>query len=260
MQTHQLITPNEPISRDLAKMVVLGWLGVWFGSWFLFRPVIFPSPLDVLQAIPTLWNEDGLGPELFASLRVNVEALIISIFITFPLAYLSRVPLIRPVAQGAAKLRFLSPAAFFVPLLFMTGSGHQLKVAMLVTGEAFFLLTTMLGVVADIPNDQFDDARTLRMDEWTATYYVVISGTLPQAFSAIRDSGAMGWGMLMMVEGIVRSEGGVGVMLIDANKYRDFAAVYALSLVVLAIGWLQDFGIGYTRNLACPYAALKVSR
>jgi NitT/TauT family transport system permease protein len=260
MKTNQLITPNETTTRDVAKLIVMGWLASWFILWFLFRPVIFPSPVDVLNALPSLWNDDGLGPELFSSVRINMEALIVSILITFPLAYGSRIPIIKPLAAGAAKLRFLSPAAFFVPLLFLTGSGHQLKVAMLVTGEAFFLLTTMLGVVSDIPNDQFDDARTLRMDEWTATWYVVIRGTLHQAFSAIRDNAAMGWGMLMMVEGIVRSEGGIGVMLIDANKYRDFSAVYAISLVVLLIGWGQDYLLGYLRAVCCPYAVLRAAR
>lgn len=253
----QITTPNEPIGRELAGAVLWLWVGVATVIWIVFKPVIFPAPWDVAQAFPALWFERGLGQELLASLRINVEALVVSTVIALPLAYVSRVALAAPVAGGLSKLRFLSPAVFFVPLVFLTTSGHQLKVAMLVMGEAWFLLTTMLGVVATIPADAFDDARTLRMGEWTVTWYVVVRGTLAQALWAIRDNAAMGWGMLMMVEGIVRSEGGVGVLLIDASKYREFAVVYALALTVLAAGLLQDSGLAWVARAACPYAAMK---
>jgi NitT/TauT family transport system permease protein len=253
-----LYTPNELVTRDVIKLIVGGWAATWLIMWFLFRPLIFPSPLDVLNALPDLWNNDGLGQELLTSFSMNAEAVLLSALIALPFAYLSKIPLVQPLAAGASRLRFLSPAAFYVPFLFLTSTGHQLKLAMLVAGMAFFLLTTMLGVVTAIPTERLDDARTLRMDEWHVTWFVIIRGTLDEALSAIRDNAAMGWGMLMMVEGIVRSEGGIGVMLIDANKYRDFSKVYAISIMVLLVGWAQDWALGWLKTTLCPYAVMKV--
>jgi ABC-type nitrate/sulfonate/bicarbonate transport system permease component len=63
-----------------------------------------------------------------------------------------------------------------------------------------------------------------------SVWYVNIRGTLPQVIDAIRDNAAMGWSMLIMVEGFVRSEGGVGVLLINQEKHVNFAEVYALRL------------------------------
>lgn len=252
----RVTTPNEAVSTDARGAVLAAWVVAALGIWVVFKPVIFPAPWEVLGAVPALWFEQGLWPEMAASLRINVEGLLVSTLIALPLAYLSRVALAQPVAIGLAKLRFLSPAVFFVPLLFVTGSGHQLKVAMLVMGEAWFLLTTMLGVVASIPSYKFDDARTLRMSEWRVTWYVVVRGTWDQALDAIRDNAAMSWGMLMMVEGIVRSEGGIGVLLVDSSKYRDFPAVYALALAVLVVGLVQDWALTTIKQAWCPYAAM----
>lgn len=256
MNWKSLITPNDRVGREVVYAIIGCWITVWLVYWTLFRPVIFPSPLDVLNAIPSLWTEQGLGQELLSSLQVNLEALALSTLIALPLAYLSRTPVIQPLAVGASKLRFLSPAVFFLLLLFVAPSGHWLKVLMLTTGMAFFLLTTMLGIVSELESYRLDDARTLRMDEWKVTWYVVVRGSFHSALDAIRDNAAMGWAMLMMVEGIVRSEGGVGVLLIDMQKHMLFAEVYAVAGAVIVVGLLQDIALGAVRSWACPYAEM----
>lgn len=183
-----------------------------------------------------------------------MEALVLSASIALPLAYLSRVPAFRPIAVAVSKLRFLSPSVFFVLLLFLAPSGHLIKVFMLTLGEACFLVTTMIGVVDAIPNERFDDCRTLRMSEGKATWYVVVRGTLHQAVDAIRDNNAMGWASLMMVEGIVRAEGGVGVLILNNEKHMNIASVWAIALAILAMGLAIDAAIGMARAVLCPYA------
>lgn len=250
------ITPNEIISRDLRWAVMAAWAISFLVYWNALRPAVLPSPFDVLNALPMLWTQDGLGQELWTSFSVNLEALALSTAISLPLAYLSRVPAVRPVAQAVSKLRFVSPSIFFIVLLFVASTGHEVKVLMLAMGETFFLVTTMVGVVQAIPAERFDDARTLRMSEWQATWYCTVRGTLPQALDAIRDNAAMGFSMLMFAEGIVRSEGGVGVLLLNQEKHADFAQVYAIALAVLAVGMLQDWAIGLLRETMCPYAKM----
>lgn len=247
-----IFTPNFKVNPRTILYVITGWLIVIFGLWTAFKPTVLPSPLDVITALPGLWS-DGLGAELFSSLWVNVEALIISAAIGLPLSYLARVHLFAPACALCAKMRFLSPAVFFLPLMFLLQGGHEVKVALLVLSELFFLVTTMMGVVINIPEYRFDDARTLRMSEWLSVWYVVIRGTVAQALDAIRDNAAMGWSMLMFVEGTVRSEGGVGVMLINQQKHVNFAEVYAIALTVIIVGISQDWFIGQVKKAVCPY-------
>lgn len=252
----RLTTPHARVTTEDRWGVVLFWSALCVFVWIFFKPVIFPAPWDVVAAFPSLWTEYGVGQELLTSLTVMLEALGISVLIALPLAYLSRVALVSPLALAASNLRFLSPAVYFVPLLFMTGSGHALKVAMLVSGQVFFILASMLDVVM-VPSEKLDDARTLRMNEWEVTYYAVIRGTLDQVFDQLRVNAAMAFGMLMMVEGVARAEGGLGVLLIDFGKYRDFPALYGIAALILAVGLAQDWGIRQLKTVCCPYAALK---
>lgn len=229
-------------------------MGLWLVAWILFRPAIFPSPVEVLGAFPDLWTEDGLFQELFTSFIVNVQALAISTAISLGLAYLSVVPAMRPVALAISKLRFVSPAAFLFMLIVITSGGHELKLSLLTIGITVFFVTTMMGVVKNISPEKFDHARTLRMSEWQTVWYVIIRGTLDQAIDTLRDNAAMGWAMLTMVEGLVRSEGGVGVLILNQTKHLNMASAYAVAATIIGVGLLQDYGLGQLRAWACPYA------
>ncbi len=192
------LQPNAQASTRMRLYLSAGWVLVVMAAWEAFRSPVFPSIADIINAIPLLYTRDGLGAAVIHSFTVNLKAIVLSTLISLPLAYLSRVPAVYPLAMGLSKFRFLSPAVFFLILLFVTSSGSQVKVLMLVAGQTFFLVTTMVGVVQSIPEAQFDDARTLRMSEWQGMWYVVVRGTAAQAAEAIRDNAAIGWSMLMM--------------------------------------------------------------
>ena len=243
-----ILTPN---SRGPAWLVG-AWVGVAIILWTMLKPQVFPTPLEVLATFPTLWA-DGLGAEIVSSFVVNVEALILSALVGLPLAYLSRVPAVTPVATFIAKLRFVGAGVFFLPLLFLF-DGHGVKVGLLFLGELFYLVTTMQGVVLNIPQYRFDDAYTLKMGEWWSVWYVVIRGTVAEAVDALRDNAAIGWSMVMFVEGVVRSEGGVGVMLLNMQKHADFSQVYAIIIAIILVGITQDWFIGQVRKVVAPYA------
>jgi NitT/TauT family transport system permease protein len=63
-----------------------------------------------------------------------------------------------------------------------------------------------------------------------------------------------------MVEGISRSEGGIGAMLLNQNKHFRLAEVFAIQIMILLIGLLQDYGIGALQRLLFPHAALVLEK
>jgi NitT/TauT family transport system permease protein len=191
---------------------------------------------------------------------LNLEGIAWSTAITLALSYLTVIPVMRPIVAAVARGRFLSLTGFSVLFYVVTGGGHALKVWMLVLGITVFYVTSMASVVAAIPKSEFDYARTLRMNEWRVVWEVVILGTADKAFEVLRQNAAIGWMMLTMVEGIVRSEGGVGSMLIAEQKYFHLDNVFAIELVVLIVGLTQDYFIGVVRKIVCPYADLTLER
>ena len=252
--------PNRAVSRATMQLIIaaeaLLFLLLWLNSPFK----VLPRPMEVLGALRELWMREGLGPELITSFRTNLVALGWTALISLLLSYLTVIPVFRPVVSAVSKGRFLSLVGFTFVLTLIVSNGAQLKTSLLVISMTVFFVTSMAAVIASIPKGDFDHARTLRMSEWRVVWEVVILGTADKAFEVMRQNAAIGWMMLTMVEGIVRSEGGVGAMLLSENKHFRLSAVFAIQIVILLVGLFQDYAIGVLRRICCPYADLTLER
>jgi len=253
------LRPNGQVALPATIVYAIAAAAAFAFAWQASASSI-PRPGEVWAALGTLWHERGLFDQLAASFALNVRAIAWSTLITLALAYATVLPAARPVVAALSKLRFTGMVGWAFVFTLYAANGHQLKLWLLVFGMTPFFVTAMAAVVAEIPKGQFDHARTLGFGEWRAVWEVVIRGTLDRALEALRQSAAMGWMMLTMVEGLVRSEGGVGAMMLDGNKHLQLDAVFALIGVVLVVGIAQDFALGRLRRALCPYADLACER
>ncbi|MDO8463356.1 MAG: nitrate ABC transporter permease [bacterium] len=256
----QAFLPNRVVSSRVMAIIAIGWtmtaLLVWVNSPF----EVLPTPGDVFAAFPELWMNQGLSRELGTSFVLYIEAIAIASIFSFGVSYATVLPLLRPIVAAVSKGRFLGLIG--LPFLFtiLVGTGRPLKLALLVCGISVFLVTTMADEVANIARDRFDLARTLRMSEWRVVWEVVVLGTVDRAIDALRQNAAIGWMMLPMVEGISRTQGGVGAMLLDQNKHFHLASIFAVQLTLLAIGLGQDACFGFMKRIVCPYAFFTLER
>lgn len=254
-----VLSPNRVISKQTLRWMIGFQLLLLFFIW-VFSPTIFlPKPKEVFQALSEMWTE-GLGGELITSFYLNLQAIALSTTLSLLLAYLTVIPFFRPIVNLLSKLRFLSMVGLTFFFTLMATTGHELKLYLLVFSVSVFFVTGMAEVVASIPKEKFDLARTLRMGEWRVVYEVIVLGQADKAFETLRQNAAMGWMMLTMVEGISRSEGGVGAMLLNQNKHFHLSAVFAIQLTILVLGLGQDYAIGLLRKVFCPYAGLTLER
>lgn len=243
--------PSSP--RRRITVLAASWVLI-LAAWTALhgRNPIVPSPREVAAAWVELVHQ-GLFVRLVESYALNLQAMLHATVLSFGLAYASTIEAARPLVKLVSRLRFLGMTGITFGLGMYFG-GRSLQVAMLVFGVTVFYLTSMLGVVAAIPAASVDHARTLRMGPWRTLWEVVVRGTLDEALAVLRQNAAMGWMMLTMVEGLVRSQGGVGLMLIDQNRRLDLAAVCAVQASILAVGVAQDFVLNEARKMACPYS------
>jgi len=255
----EAFSPNRAVSGTTMRLLAAVSAAFALVAWSLVPTKIIPHPLDVIDAFGSLWTRTTIGQDAITSVTLNIEAIALSTAISASLAYLSVLSGLRPSIEFASKLRFLglTGLSFIFGLSF---TGHALKLVLLTFGMSVFLLTSMVSVVASIPKEQFDYARTLRMSPWRATYEVVVLGTMDQMIEAVRQNAAIGWVMLTLVEGLVRSEGGIGMLLLNENKHIRLETVFALQILVLTIGLMQDYSIGVIRNLFCPWSDLDSSK
>ena len=253
------LRPNQWVPGRTYTALALGWLGLVLVLWIV-GPAWIPTPARVLEALRTLTASQGLLGELLTSLTVFAQALLLAAILSMGLAYLTVVPALRPIVQALTKARFLSLVGLSFVFTLTVGGGHPLKVALLVFGISTFLLTSMVDVVASVPTEKLDHARTLRMGEWRVVWEVIILGRMGDALDALRQNAAIGWMMLTMVEGISRSEGGIGAMLMDQNKHFNLAAIFAVQGVFLLAGFFQDTFLAWLKNTVVPHAALATGR
>ena len=237
--------------------VILVWTAVLSLLWYIGTGYSLPGPREILLAWGDLLVSGGLLYELlFVSLRLNLEVVAISTVVSVGLAYLTVSRFGRVPAIGLSKLRFFGMAGLVIVFQRMLGGGHALKVGMLCFIMTTFFVTSMIDVVGSVTKQEYDLTRTLRMSHWRGVWEVVVLGKLDQTFDALAQNAAIGWMSLTMVEGLVRFEGGVGVIMLNESKYRNLAPIFAVQLTVLLVGILQDYCLKRLKNLACPHSSL----
>ena len=238
----------------------VGWILGFVALWATTSLAVLPTPREVLGALGSLLCDRALLAHLLSSLGSGLTAVTWSTAISLGLAYLSVVPAVRPLADFVGKFRFWGFAGATVLFTLLLQGGHALKVALVTFGITGFFVRSMCDEVQAIPRERFEYARTLGMGPWRIAWEVVVLGTLDRAFDVLRQNAAMAWMLLTMVETLVRSEGGIGVVLANQTKHMDLAGVAAMQAIVFAIGIVQDALIGAFKSLVCPYAALKTKR
>lgn len=218
-----------------------------------------PSPLSVIGAWNTLALKQGLLQELFISMIVIWKAIFLSAFLAIGIASLYTADLVKPIGTFIASMRFLGFAGLTYLFTLWTSDSAHLKLALLTFGMTVFLTRSTIDVVKSIPQSDIDYARSLGLKGWGLTWELVIRGRAAEMLDLVRQNAAVGWTLLAMVEGITRSEGGIGALLLNTNKYFRLDAVFAIQFMILGYGIIQDIGLSYIRGVLCPWTRLNRS-
>lgn len=237
------------------------WTVILLFTWHLGAAYSLPTLAEVGSAWVTLITEDGLLYELiFVSMKLNLEVLALSTVISVGLAYLTVDRFWGVPARVLGNLRFMGMAGLVIVFTRLFGTQHFLKVGTLAFIVSTFFVTSMIDVVGSVTKQEYDHTRTLKMGRWRSVWEVVVLGRLDQTFDALRQNAAIGWMSLTMVEGLVRFEGGVGVIMLNESKYRSLAPIFAVQLTVLVVGLFQDQLIGWVKRLFCPHVKYTIGK
>lgn len=255
-----LITPFSTGHRFSIKFLAAIQLVILVVIWVILPDNIgIPSPTAIASAWNDMARTQGLLVELFKSVVVIWEALALSAFISFGVAYLTTADFFKPAGTFIASLRFLGFAGLTFLFTLWTSNGQNLKLALLTFGMTVFLMRSTVDEVKSIPMESIDYARSLGMKSWKITYEIVVRGRLHVMLDLLRQNAAIGWTLIVMVEGLVRSDGGVGALLLIQGKYFNLSSVFAIQLTILAYGITQDVLLNTLRFALCPYTRLNRS-
>jgi NitT/TauT family transport system permease protein len=250
------LLPFTPFSTAHLKLLLAVQAGLALALWFGSGSKSLPTPVDVAHAWVAMAQTQGLIFELWESVKVLLLALLLSSTLSLAVTAAGTAPIFMPLAQASSVLRFLGFAGLTYLFMLMTNDSYQLKLALLVFGITVMMVTSMLAEVRAIPQQSVDHCKTLGMKNWRITWELVVLGKADVFLDLVRQNAAIGWTLLTMVEGLTRSQGGIGALLLNQNRYFQLSAVFAIQLTILAYGVSQDFLLGKLKQVLCPYSTL----
>jgi ABC-type nitrate/sulfonate/bicarbonate transport system permease component len=254
----QILTPLTHIKgRTLITLICIEAIIVLL-CWEIFGGNgLIPGPLKVTSSVLRIVTSDSFIDNFFSSLMLTLTGMGISIFIALLVSYLSLIPIFSPIAKFIVKCRYLTLTGLIFLFTLITQDGHQLKLSLLIFGIVPFFVTSLLSIIDSINVQEYELCKTLRMNNWKTLLEVVIIGRLDQVFEVMRQNFAIAWMMITMVEGLSMSEGGLGVMLIKANKYIDLGSVFSILVIIFIVGVFFDYLLKNLRFWFFPYTKLQ---
>lgn len=252
----KIFKPFEVLKRSNKITIFTGWfvllISIWVGCSFGDRH-LFPTPSQVLMGFKDLWA-GGLVVHIGSSIWLCTQAVFISTVISLILAYTSTIPFIKPSSNFISKLRYLPLTGITFYLSILINDARSLQVWVLVIFMTTFLTTSLMSMIKDIPEEEFNHAKTQGCNRWEILWEVVIKGRFDYVFELIRQNLAIVWMMLVTVESILVAAGGLGFLIKNNNKLGDNGKVIALQIIIVLLGITLDFCITKVRKLSFRYS------
>ena len=238
-------------SGTRGSRLLFGVLGAAFtlGLWILttsgktpFFPKAIPSPFKVLTAIPELWSENNLLKNLGFSIGLNIAGYIEAILITIPLGFL--IGLFKYTRWGFQRqvdaFRYVPLTALLVGFMVLFGIGVPAKIHFLAFGIFIYLLPVMVQRIDEVNDVYLKTVHTLGATDWQTIKTVYVPSVLSRLFDDIRVLTAISWTYIIVVETFA-SQGGIGDSILSAGyKQGRFDKVFALLLIIMLVGVIQD--------------------
>lgn len=252
----KLIKPFETIHPTKNKLIVFGWVLLLFVFWGFYGTTethMFPTISQVIDGFIGLWNE-GLVTHIGRSLWLCGRAVMLSVAISLTLVYLSPIPLLRPLGAFISRFRYLplTGIAFYITMLI--SSARTVQIWILVVFMTTYLVTSLLSMLKDIKEEEFDHARTLGCNRWEVLLEVIIKGRFDYVIESVRQNFAMIWFALVTVESIMAAAGGIGFLIKNSDKFMNHGRIIALQLVILFIGIGLDWLLTFIRRITFRYS------
>ena len=244
---------------SLEGLGILLLLAIWYiitmGENPMMNPAIFPGPGAVIRAFGSLYTESDLLTNTLRSLGLNlagyVEAIVISLVVGFIVGLL---PLFRGLFNRPID------AFRYVPLtavtgLFITwfGLGIPMKTHFLAFGILIYLLPIVVQRIDEVKDVYLKTVYTLGANDWQTIRSVYIPSVMSRLWDDIRVLTAISWTYIIIAEAL-GNQGGLGSLIYRLGQRQGKVdVIFALLLIIIVIGFLQDKIFTYLDKEFFPY-------
>jgi NitT/TauT family transport system permease protein len=224
----------------------------------IVKPQILPSPFKILLAIPELHFQNALIRNLIFSVKLNllgyIEAIVVSLIIGFIMGLF---PIFKSLFSGYVN------SARFVPMtavtgLFMAWFGIEtnMKVQFLAVGIMVYLIPVVIARIEEIDEVYEHTAKMLGATPVQRVIHVYIPSVIGKIIVDIQNLLAISWTYIIVAEMINSSAGGIGSLAFLSARQSRVDKVFAVLLVIVMVGFLQDRLFSFLDKKICRYKYL----
>jgi NitT/TauT family transport system permease protein len=237
----KLFTPFEYVDKKVLTSIAVFQALLLIFCWAFLVPdhTFFPNLSEVLSGWNNMW-QNGLFYHIMATLKLTATATIISIFLSSIIAYSSVIPFFKPIVRFITTLRYNPIQGFTLFLTTATGGGRNLQITLLVIFMSFYFITALESTIQTIPEEDYYRRKAQKMGRWKILWKVVIKDRADYLIEIIRQNLSITFMMIVSVEAMDKSLGGLGALLVDTNRALNFSKIFALQLTILFLGSFLD--------------------
>lgn len=227
---------------------------VWLPAKDPYLAVLMPAPTAIVAAAAELIANGDLFMHLFASLKRELSAFVISL-VAIPLGIAMGWwrPVYVQVNPVIEILRPIPPLAWIPLSILWFGLSDMQNQFIILLGIFFPILVNTVTAVRTVDSNLIRASRTLGASEWDVLRTVVFKAALPQIITGIRIGLGVGWMALVAAE-LVGATTGLGFMINDARSILRTDIIVVGMLTIGVMGLLIDLGIRWLGQRLLPWS------
>ena len=213
---------------------------------------ILPDPFKVIGSIGSLITENDLFGNLWYTVKLNLSSYFYAVLIAFPIAFILGLFPVFDVLFGkyASALRFIPCPSLIGIFVAIFGLTFSTKTAFLTFAIVIFMIPEIVNTIHNLQNPKNDKdnvylqtAHTLGMTSWQKMRYVYIPYVTSNVYTSLVGLTGISYSYVVISE-LIYKDGtinGIGALINTMTRQSNMAEAYALILIVIAVGCIQDF-------------------
>lgn len=215
---------------------------------------ILPPPHRVLMSFNELFSKDNLISNTAFSVWLNLKGYFWALLIAVPLGFiLGLFPIVRGLfGRQVDALRYLPLSALTGLFIIWFGINDQMKIAFLAFGILVYLLPVVVTRIDEVDDVYKTTVFTLGANTWQTIRTVYLPAVFAKLIDDIRVLTAISWTYIIIAELLNRTKG-IGSLIFLKGKQGQIDKVFAILIVIVLIGFLQDRAFAYFDRRLNPH-------
>ena len=235
------------INADAATLITIDSLeqvdSIRFANSTSFEKIYpsIPPPHHVIKSFPSLYHDDKLLPNTFRSIWLNLQGYFWAMMIALPIGFLiGLLPIFRGLFAGQVDaMRYLPLTALVGLFTTWFGIDDGMKIAFLAFGIIVYILPVVVQRIGEVKDVYLKTVFTLGATDWQTVKSVYIPSVMSRMIDDIRVITAISWTYIIIAE-LLNRQGGIGSLIYIKSRQGQMAKVFAILLVIILIGFIQD--------------------